>query len=68
MAAQRGLHRTTGTHAGESLTQRTPVGMIPENVVPGRQNYGRPVTHVDFFRRMPAGGGTVYFKPPVTTD
>jgi hypothetical protein len=36
---------------------------VPPSVPPGPQVPGQPVTEVDWFRRMPNGGGTVYARP-----
>ncbi|WP_431875557.1 hypothetical protein [Amycolatopsis sacchari] len=60
MAAQWEPSRRTGTRPGEPVTRPGGPG---EHPTVGQQPAGRPVTRVDFFRRMPTGGGTVYFKP-----
>lgn len=39
-----------------------PVPHLPTGVGPV---IGQPVTSVDWFRRMPNGGGTVFLKPAV---
>ncbi|GHF59396.1 hypothetical protein FHX82_000451 [Amycolatopsis bartoniae] len=62
MAAQWEPPRRPGTPSGGPAQQQARPG---ENtaIVPLGRPYGRPVTPVEFFRRMPTGGGTVYFKP-----
>ena len=59
MAAQWEPPRRPGTPSGAPVRQQNRPGENPAV----RQPYGRPVTPVEFFRRMPTGGGTVYFKP-----
>ncbi|NIH83049.1 hypothetical protein [Amycolatopsis viridis] len=39
----------------------------PESPDPGNRPSGRPITRVDFFRRMPTGG-TAYLKPAGPED
>lgn len=43
-------------------------GMIVPAVFQDVQSSARRVTRVDFFRRMPTGGGTAYFKPTHAED
>ena len=50
--------RRTGNRAG----QQAQLDSNTQNTLVGPQPYGRPVSRVDFFRRMPAGG-TAYLEP-----
>jgi hypothetical protein len=45
----------------QSLQTGVPVPHLPTTGV--GPVIGQPVTHVDWFRRMPNGGGTVYLRP-----
>ncbi|KAA9166899.1 hypothetical protein FPZ12_001535 [Amycolatopsis acidicola] len=62
MAAQWDPRGRTGHRPGESAVQPSQ-GIDSQNVLSGRKPYGQPITRVDFFRRMPTGGATAYFKP-----
>jgi hypothetical protein len=66
MAAQWDPRQRPDNRAGEPAAQQTHVGTGTQNAVPGRQPFGQPITRVDFFRRMPTGGATAYFKPTDT--
>ncbi|HVW40326.1 MAG TPA: hypothetical protein VHC18_03155 [Amycolatopsis sp.] len=50
--------RRTGNRAG----QQAQPDNNTQNVLAGPQQYGRSVSRVDFFRRMPVGG-TAYLNP-----
>ncbi|TNC27462.1 hypothetical protein [Amycolatopsis alkalitolerans] len=66
MAAQWDPPRRTGTSTGKPVVRQTH-GPSPVQTVLGSGPYGRPVTRVDFFRRMPVGG-TAYLKPTDSED
>jgi hypothetical protein len=66
MAAQWDSPRRADNSTGEPVVQQ-PHGSVSEKVALGGQPYGQPLTRVDFFRRMPAGG-TAYLKPTDTED
>ncbi|NKQ53538.1 hypothetical protein HFP15_11665 [Amycolatopsis sp. K13G38] len=60
--------RRTDVRTGHSVAHQ-PSADINTQIVPlGRELYGQPITRVDFFRRMPTGGGTAYFKPVPAED
>jgi hypothetical protein len=40
-----------------------PVQSVPAPQLPERPDLPQPVQGVDWFRRMPTGGGTVYVRP-----
>lgn len=52
--------------AGSSVQHDS--GMIVPAVFQDAQSSACRVTRVDFFRRMPTGGGTAYFKPTHAED
>ena len=58
----------TDVRPGHTVAHQPHVDIDTQNAVVGRQPYGQPITRVDFFRRMPTGGGTAYFKPVATED
>jgi len=61
------IRRRTDVRPGRSVAQQQ-VDINTPNVPLGRDLYGQQITRVDFFRRMPTGGGTAYFKPAPTED
>ncbi len=63
MAVQWEPSRRTGSGTGEQAAQPAPTGIVTDHTVAGRAPHGGPITRVDFFRRMPTGGGTAYFQP-----
>jgi hypothetical protein len=63
MASQWEPRRRADNPAGERVAQRTHTGIERENAGADRHIYGRSITRVEFFRRMPTGGATAYFKP-----
>ncbi|GAB2994930.1 hypothetical protein GCM10017788_66580 [Amycolatopsis acidiphila] len=67
MAAQWDSPRRADTPTGEPVVQQPHGGSVSEQVVLGGRPYGQPLTRVDFFRRMPAGG-TAYLKPADSED
>ena len=60
--------RRTDVRPVHSVAHQSHVDIHPQNGTVGPQPYGQPITRVDFFRRMPTGGGTAYFKPAPTED
>lgn len=60
---KRDVRRRADDWAAEPAAQRTQLGTTTANEIHGGQPYGQPITRVDFFRRMPTGGATAYFKP-----
>ncbi|WP_236790040.1 hypothetical protein [Amycolatopsis sp. GM8] len=67
MAAQWDPRRRSSTSTGEPVVAVPHGGSVSEQVALGGRPYGQPLTRVDFFRRMPAGG-TAYLKPTDSED
>ncbi|MTD57831.1 hypothetical protein [Amycolatopsis pithecellobii] len=67
MAAQWASPRRASNSTAEPVVAAPHGGSVPDQVVLGGAPLGQPLTRVDFFRRMPAGG-TAYLKPTDSED
>lgn len=62
------MRRDADPTGDDAPTPRATQDAAVRQSVAGENFNGRALTNVGFFRRMPTGGGTIYFKPTRTKD